>query len=161
VIAALDGTVDTDAVTAAWDAALQAAAWNGPPLWLHGDLQAGNLLAVDGRLSAVIDFGSLSVGDPACDLMFAWNLFSAETRDDFRAALRVDDATWARGRGLALSVGLIALPLLPEHQTRTRRNSPIHDRRSPRLITAHDTNDEPEWTSFTALQGDVVHKRSI
>ncbi len=68
------------------------------------------LLAVEGRLSAVIDFGCLGVGDPACDLIVAWNLLSAETRDVFRAALLVDDATWARGRGWALSVGLIALP---------------------------------------------------
>jgi aminoglycoside phosphotransferase (APT) family kinase protein len=109
-IAALHGTLDTGAVTAAWEAALQAPAWRGPPVWIHGDLQSGNLLAVQGRLSAVIDFGCLGVGDPACDLIVAWNLLSAETRDVFRAALSVDAATWARGRGWALSVGLIALP---------------------------------------------------
>ena len=79
-------------------------------MWIHGDLQAGNLLARQGELSAVIDFGSLGVGDPACDLMVAWNLFSAGARDTFRAALWVDDASWARGRGWALSVALIALP---------------------------------------------------
>ena len=73
-------------------------------------MQSGNLLAVQGRLSAVIDFGGLGVGDPACDLAVAWNLFTAETRDIFRAALPTDDATWARGRGWALSIGLIALP---------------------------------------------------
>jgi aminoglycoside phosphotransferase (APT) family kinase protein len=109
-IASLDGMLDTGAVTAVWEAALQAPAWHGPPVWIHGDLQSGNLLAVQGRLSAVIDFGCLGVGDPACDLQVAWNLLSAETRDVFRAALPVDDATWARGRGWALSVGLIALP---------------------------------------------------
>ena len=63
-----------------------------------------------GRLSAVIDFGCLGVGDPACDLIVAWTLFSGKARDMFRAALPVDDATWARGRGWALSFGLIALP---------------------------------------------------
>jgi aminoglycoside phosphotransferase (APT) family kinase protein len=104
------GMLDAGDVTAAWEAALRAPAWSGPPVWVHGDLQAGNLLAVRGRLSAVIDFGGLGVGDPACDLIVAWNLLSAETRDVFRAALGVDDATWARGRGWALSVGLIALP---------------------------------------------------
>lgn len=109
-IAALHDTLDADAATAAWEAALQAPAWPGPPVWIHGDLQSGNLLAVQGRLSGVIDFGGLGVGDPACDLMVAWNLLSAETRDVFRATLLVDDATWARGRGWALSVGLIALP---------------------------------------------------
>jgi aminoglycoside phosphotransferase (APT) family kinase protein len=107
---ALDGMLDTEAVIAAWDAALQAPAWQGPPVWIHGDLSAGNLLAVQGRLSAVIDFGGLGVGDPACDLMVAWTLFSGESREAFRAALSVDDATWARGRGWALSWALIFIP---------------------------------------------------
>jgi len=109
-IASSQRMLDTDAVTAAWEAALEAPGWRGPPAWIHGDLQSGNLLAQHGRITAVIDFGGLGVGDPACDLMVAWNLLSAETRDVFRAALTVDDATWARGRGWALSVGLIALP---------------------------------------------------
>ena len=109
-IAALHGLLDTDAVTAAWEVALQAPKWDRAPVWIHGDLSAGNLLAVQGRLSAVIDFGCLGVGDPACDLMIAWGLFSGETRDVFRAALSVDDATWARGRGWALSQALIFTP---------------------------------------------------
>ena len=109
-IDSLHETLDTDAVTAAWVAALQAPVWHDPPVWIHGDLQSGNLLAVRGRLSAVIDFGGLGVGDPACDLMVAWNLLSADTRAVFRAALQVDDATWSRGRGWALTVGLVALP---------------------------------------------------
>jgi aminoglycoside phosphotransferase (APT) family kinase protein len=109
-IASLSTEFDAEAVTEAWEAALQAPVWQGPPVWIHGDLKPGNLLVQQGRLSAVIDFGGLNVGDPACDLIIAWNLFSAETRDLFRAALAVDDATWARGRGWALSIGLIALP---------------------------------------------------
>ncbi len=109
-IGSLHGTFDADVVTAAWDRALQAPAWQGPPVWIHGDLQAGNLLVVQGRLSAVIDFGGSGIGDPACDVMTAWLFLCADTRDVFRAALDVDDATWARGRGWALSVGLIALP---------------------------------------------------
>ncbi|MEO8285109.1 MAG: aminoglycoside phosphotransferase family protein [Chloroflexota bacterium] len=109
-IQSLHGILDRGAVTASWEAALQAPTWQHPPVWIHGDLQSGNLLAQHGRLSAVIDFGCLGVGDPACDLMIAWNLFSAETRNLFRAELQVDDATWARGRGWALSTGLIALP---------------------------------------------------
>lgn len=109
-IAELDGMVDVGLVTEAWEAALQVPVTLGPPVWIHGDLQSGNLLSVKGRLSAVIDFGCLAVGDPAVDLIAAWNLLSAETRDAFRAALPVDDATWARGRGWALSLGLIALP---------------------------------------------------
>lgn len=109
-IHALDGMLDTDAATAAWDAAVQVPAWQGPPVWIHGDLIAGNLLAVRGRLSAVIDFGGLGVGDPACDLMVAWTLLSGESRETFRAALSVDDAAWARGRGWALSWALIFIP---------------------------------------------------
>jgi aminoglycoside phosphotransferase (APT) family kinase protein len=109
-IASLHDTIETDAVTAAWEAALEAPARHGSPVWVHGDLQSGNLLAVRGRLSAVIDFGGLGVGDPACDVMPAWTYPSAETRDAFRAEFSVDDATWARARGWAVSVGLIALP---------------------------------------------------
>lgn len=109
-IAALDGEVDTGVVTAAWEEALAAPVWDHPGVWVHGDLTPGNLLLVDGRLSAVIDFGALNVGDPAVDLLVAWNLFTGESRARYRAALEVDDATWARGRGWALSVALIALP---------------------------------------------------
>ena len=109
-IAALHDVLDADEVTTVWDAAIEVSAWNGAPVWLHGDLHSGNLLVQQGRLSAVIDFGGLGVGDPACDVMAAWLFLSAENRAVFRAVLQVDDATWARGRGWALSFGLIALP---------------------------------------------------
>lgn len=109
-IAALRGTVDAKAATAAWEAALKAPDWDRAPVWFHGDLLPGNLLVEGGRLHAVIDFGGLGVGDPACDLMSAWSLFSGESREVFRAALAVDDATWARGRGHALSQALIFIP---------------------------------------------------
>lgn len=109
-IAALADMIETHAVIATWEAALQAPEWNRPPVWFHGDMLPGNLLFKQGRLSAVIDFGALGVGDPACDLMVAWSLFSGESRDVFRKALTVDDATWTRGRGWALSVALIFIP---------------------------------------------------
>ena len=109
-IAALQGMINTTAATAAWEAALQAPEWNRPPVWFHGDMLPGNLLFERGRLSAVIDFGGLGLGDPACDLMIAWGLFSGESRDVFRTAIAVDDATWARGRGHALSQALIFIP---------------------------------------------------
>ncbi len=109
-ITSLDGVIDTQAATLAWEAALEAPAWNGAPVWIHGDLQTGNLLVERGRLSAVIDFGGLGVGDPACDLMVAWMLLPAEAREVFRAALSVDDAAWTRGRGWALSVALMQIP---------------------------------------------------
>ncbi|MFN8499012.1 MAG: aminoglycoside phosphotransferase family protein [Anaerolineae bacterium] len=108
-IAALRGVIPTDAAEAAWQAALDASEYAGAPVWIHGDLLPGNLLVRQGRLSAVIDFGCLGVGDPACDLLPAWTLFDGESRAVFRAALKADDAAWARGRGWALSFGLTAL----------------------------------------------------
>lgn len=109
-IAALQGMIDTEAATAAWDAALRTPARSGPPVWVHGDLLPGNLLLQGGRLTGVIDWGGVGVGDPACDLIVAWGLLPPEARNVFRAELGVDDATWARGRGWALSIALIALP---------------------------------------------------
>ncbi|MFI6083992.1 aminoglycoside phosphotransferase family protein [Streptomyces sp. NPDC051217] len=106
----LGGIVDTDTATAAWDADLRAPDWDGPPVWVHSDLMPGNLLVDAGRLSGVIDFGTTGVGDPASDLIPAWNLLPAGVRDGFRTALDADDATWARGRGRALSMALIQLP---------------------------------------------------
>ena len=108
-IATLEGEIDTDAVTAAWEEAIDAPEWGGPPVWLHGDLDSRNMLATEGRLSGVVDFGTLTVGDPASDVMVAWKMLTAETRDRFRTALSVDDATWVRARGWALSQALIAL----------------------------------------------------
>jgi aminoglycoside phosphotransferase (APT) family kinase protein len=109
-IDALADRIDTAVVTDAWQRALGAPRWTGPPVWAHGDLSPGNLLTVDGRLTAVIDFAGVGVGDPACDLLVAWNLLVGDARVALRAALDVDDAQWARGRGWALSVALIALP---------------------------------------------------
>ncbi|MEU5424980.1 aminoglycoside phosphotransferase family protein [Streptomyces olivoreticuli] len=102
--------VDCDAATAAWEDALRAPDWDGPPVWLHADLMPGNLLMDRGRLTSVIDFGCMGVGDPVCDLFPAWNLLPAGAREVFREALGVDDATWNRGRGRTLSQALIALP---------------------------------------------------
>jgi aminoglycoside phosphotransferase (APT) family kinase protein len=109
-IAALQGMIDTDTATAVWDAALHAPPWPGPPVWVHGDLLPGNLLQQRGELTAVIDWSGLGVGDPACDLMIAWALFSGASRETFREALGADDATWTRGRGHALSQAMIFLP---------------------------------------------------
>ncbi|MGA7671101.1 MAG: aminoglycoside phosphotransferase family protein [Nitrolancea sp.] len=105
-IAALNGLIDDATATAVWDAALRTPNWDGPPVWFHGDLHPGNLLFLAGRLSAVIDFGLLAGGDPALDVVAAWLLFSDEARSVFRAALAVDDGTWLRARGRALSFGV-------------------------------------------------------
>jgi aminoglycoside phosphotransferase (APT) family kinase protein len=113
-LAQLDGVIDTDAAARAWEAALAAPDWPGSPVWLHGDLLPGNLLLQRGRLTGVIDWGGLGVGDPACDMLAAWSLFGPRERRVFRDELGVDDDTWARGRGWAVSVGLIALPYYTE-----------------------------------------------
>ncbi|MER8375586.1 aminoglycoside phosphotransferase family protein [Mesorhizobium sp. M1406] len=105
-IAALDGKIDTDAASAVWEASL-AATWHGAPVWFHGDVSWGNLLVRQGRLSAVIDFGTSGVGDPACDLAIAWTLFEGESREAFRAGVPADQAMWARGRGWTLWKALI------------------------------------------------------
>jgi aminoglycoside phosphotransferase (APT) family kinase protein len=110
------GLVDVAAVTAVWERALAAAAWTGAPVWLHGDLRGDNLLGRAGRVSAVIDFGGLAVGDPACDLFCAWDVMQRPGRDLFRAAVDADEATWMRARGWALSIAIIALPYYLERQ---------------------------------------------
>lgn len=109
-IDALRGVIDTGVATRAWEQALQAPVWSGAPVWVHGDLQSGNLLARHGEITAVIDFGGLGVGDPAVDLIVAWNLFDPDSRDAYKKSVQADEATWARGRGWALSTSLIALP---------------------------------------------------
>jgi aminoglycoside phosphotransferase (APT) family kinase protein len=108
-IDALWTRVDGAAATDAWKAALDAT-WTGTPVWFHGDIASGNLLLDDrGDLSAVIDFGTSGVGDPACDLVIAWTLFEGESRAAFRRLVPADDAMWARARGWALWKALITL----------------------------------------------------
>lgn len=109
-IAELGDLIDAAAVTAAWETALAAPEWDGAPGWIHGDLDARNLLVSGGRISGLLDWGALCVGDPACDVKVAWAVLDAETRPIFRELLEIDDATWARGRGWALSQAMIALP---------------------------------------------------
>lgn len=110
-IAALSASADVDAgsATAVWDEALRAEPWTGPPVWIHADLQPGNLLVADGRLSAVIDFGCAGLGEPAVDLIPAWYVLPAPVRPAFRAALGADDAMWSRARGWALSIAVMEL----------------------------------------------------
>jgi aminoglycoside phosphotransferase (APT) family kinase protein len=108
-LAQLEDEVDVATATTAWEAAVAAPAWPHDPVWLHGDILEGNLLVRAGRLAAVIDWGCACVGDPAFDYAIAWSLL-APVRESFRAATGVDDDTWARARGCALSQAAIALP---------------------------------------------------
>ncbi|MEV0849748.1 aminoglycoside phosphotransferase family protein [Streptomyces sp. NPDC049954] len=104
----LGDEVDTGRARAVWESAL-ATGWEDEPVWFHGDIAPGNLLLTGGRLSAVIDFGTSGVGDPACDLVIAWGLFSGQSRTAFREALGLDPGTWARARGWALWKSLLVL----------------------------------------------------
>lgn len=107
-LAALRDRVDTARAAEVWDAAL-AAVWRGPPVWFHGDIAHGNLLVADGQLTGVIDFGTSGVGDPACDLVIAWTMFSAGSREAFRRTVGQDHGTWGRARGWALWKALLVL----------------------------------------------------
>ncbi len=104
----LAGDIDTDAVTEVWHTALSST-WEQPPVWVHGDVVGSNLLVAGGVLSGIIDFGCAAVGDPACDLVMAWTFFDGESSEQFRSQLRLDEATWARGRGWALWKALITI----------------------------------------------------
>jgi aminoglycoside phosphotransferase (APT) family kinase protein len=106
-IATLKGKIDADAATKVWETGV-ATTWGRWPVWVHGDISPNNLLVKDGELSAVIDFGQLTLGDPACDLAIAWTFFEGQSREVFRAAiLPMDPETWARGKGWALWKALI------------------------------------------------------
>jgi aminoglycoside phosphotransferase (APT) family kinase protein len=107
-LGALEGHIDTALASEVWEVALQAT-WQGRPVWFHGDAQPGNLLAKDGRLCAVIDFGTCGVGDPACDTTIAWTFLSGESSRVFKERLPVDPATWTRGRGWAIWKAMIVL----------------------------------------------------
>jgi aminoglycoside phosphotransferase (APT) family kinase protein len=107
-LATLTGRVDTARAAVVWGTALTAE-WRGAPVWFHGDIASGNLLVVEGKLAAVIDFGTSGVGDPACDLVIAWTMFSGDSRHAFRHAVGQDEGTWARARGWALWKALLTL----------------------------------------------------
>jgi aminoglycoside phosphotransferase (APT) family kinase protein len=132
-INALGDEIPGDAVRAVWDHAI-AASWAGEPVWFHGDVAEGNLLVRDGQLSAVIDFGTSGVGDPACDLVIAWTLLSGPSRDAFRRTLGVDTGTWSRGRGWALWKALITLV---EHRDRDPRAATASRRVIEAVVADH------------------------
>jgi aminoglycoside phosphotransferase (APT) family kinase protein len=119
------GVIDADAAAAAWGLALQAPAWDGERAWIHADLLRPNLLVRDGRIAAVIDFGSFGAGDPAADVIPAWAVFGEPGRRAYREALGVDDGTWARARGYALHQAALIIPYYaqtnPEFSALARR----------------------------------------
>jgi aminoglycoside phosphotransferase (APT) family kinase protein len=108
-LSTLHGHIDTGLAAEVWEAAIKAR-WDSPPVWFHGDAQPGNLLLDScGRLSAVIDFGTSGIGDPACDTTIAWTFLSGDSQRVFKERLPVDEATWTRGRGWAIWKAMIVL----------------------------------------------------
>lgn len=109
-ITSLTDFYDTSLLTTMWESALAVPLWSGSPVWIHGDLHPGNLLTQKHRITSVVDFGSAGVGDPACDMMVAWTLLTSDTRRIFHSIVQPDCATWERGRGWALTFGIVAYP---------------------------------------------------
>lgn len=108
-ITALDGHIDVRRALAVWEAAVAADRWAEPPVWVHGDLLPGNVVVQDGVLAGVIDWSAAGLGDPACDTMLGWAMPSP-ARLEYREALGVDDATWARGRGWTVQQAVLFIP---------------------------------------------------
>lgn len=104
----LQGFIDADRATSVWEEALSSK-WSQDPVWIHGDFASGNILVKGGKLAAVIDFGCMGVGDPACDLVIAWTFLKNESRKVFKEHLYLDQGTWARARGWALWKALISI----------------------------------------------------
>jgi aminoglycoside phosphotransferase (APT) family kinase protein len=132
-IDALAGEIPRADVERVWADAM-AGPWERHPVWFHGDVAGGNLLVRDGRLAAVIDFGSSGVGDPACDTVIAWTLLSGAARARFRAELDVDAATWSRGRGWGLWKALITLV---GHLERDAAQAALTRREIDRIVADH------------------------
>ncbi|MCV0428035.1 MAG: aminoglycoside phosphotransferase family protein [Roseibium sp.] len=108
---AIEGLADEIDVKAAKNIWHEACAlpFQGKPAWLHGDLKSDNLIAREGRLSAVIDWGLCAVGDPAADNSVAWSWVEPEARDVFQSEMDLDESEWLRAKGWALYGAAIAL----------------------------------------------------
>ncbi|MDQ0133180.1 aminoglycoside phosphotransferase (APT) family kinase protein [Neorhizobium galegae] len=109
----LSGEIDVPLITEIWETAL-ASTWEAEPVWVHGDIAEGNLLVRDGRLAAVIDFGSSGTGDPACDLVITWTLFDRPAARAFRDRIGLDARIWERARGWCLWKALITVAGEPD-----------------------------------------------
>jgi len=121
-ITKLSTEIDMQLITYIWNNALSST-WNKPPVWIHGDIAPTNLLVENGTLAAVIDFGGLAIGDPACDYAIAWTFFDTKSRMIFRKTLAIDNGTWNRARGWALWKALITHAQLPGTNSAEKRNA--------------------------------------
>jgi aminoglycoside phosphotransferase (APT) family kinase protein len=127
-----DDGFDVAAAQAAWEVCLAAPDWDRPPVWIHGDLQPGNLIVRDGRLVGVIDFGAFGVGDPAPDVAPALWTFTGEARSAYRSAMACDDDTWLRACGWALGPSLTGI----DYYRHTFGRMAEHGRRMVRAVIA-------------------------
>lgn len=107
-ISQLQAEIETKNALALWEQALQTA-WSREPVWVHGDLASSNMLVSNKQLVAMIDFGCMGIGDPACDLVIAWTYLDASSREKFKDNLNLDPDTWARARGWVLWKAAITL----------------------------------------------------
>ena len=137
----LPNEYDRAALLRLWEAALKVPDWQGAPVWMHADLDGRNLLVKNGRLSGVIDWGCAGLGDPAFDVSTSWKLFSPPARAALKSRLRVDQATWDRGRGLALALAVNALSYY------TVANNPALVRESERALAQILTEDRADRAS--------------
>lgn len=115
---ALTHVCDTSRILTIWEKALQST-WQKPPVWVHGDLSPGNLLLLDGKLNAVIDFGCMAIGDPACDLVMAWTFFDDPSRKLFQETVNLDPHTWTRAQAWTLWKACIQLSELKDLSSAT------------------------------------------
>jgi aminoglycoside phosphotransferase (APT) family kinase protein len=100
-IAELSDAIDANKAMALWTQACKTK-WSKAPVWIHGDIAVGNIIIQDNKLSGVIDFGGVGIGDPACDLVIAWTYLSGKSREIFINEIDLDDDTWLRARAWAL-----------------------------------------------------------
>jgi len=119
-IAKLAGVIDADKAMNLWERACKTR-WDKPPVWIHGDFAIGNMLLQDGRLSAIIDFGGMALGDPACDLVIAWTFLKEKAREIFIKEIALDEDTWLRARGWALWKATFELCQIEDKNSRTSR----------------------------------------
>ena len=102
----LANSINADDAITIWEMAISSH-WDRLPVWVHGNISTGNILMRNGKLAAIIDFGGLCIGDPACDFAIAWTYFDAVSRRVFKEAINIDESTWLRGRAWALWKALI------------------------------------------------------
>jgi aminoglycoside phosphotransferase (APT) family kinase protein/RimJ/RimL family protein N-acetyltransferase len=97
----LSGIINSDKAIALWRQACKTR-WNRAPVWIHGDFASGNILIKNSKLSGIIDFGGMAVGDPACDLVIAWTFLNGKSREIFKESMELDSDTWLRAKAWAL-----------------------------------------------------------